>query len=219
MVRQHTYCGKTNTDGIGIGIACAKSCKICTCDDDIYFSFVLDSGESKSCDWLKNNYSRQQKYCQRECDGDHPFIGSACPESCHWCPVLAAPTVLPTPTPTKSNAGCQNDDHFMFKNEWGLTRGCDWLKNNQAKQHKYCDSKNADGINIDVACADACDKCCEDDLVFTFVSHLGETKSCGWLKDNEYMQDKYCSRECNEYPFIGDACPESYKWCPLERKF
>ena len=85
--RQQEYCGKTNAHGMAIGIACANSCGSCSCEDDLGFSFLLDSGESKSCDWLKDDQFKQQKYCQRACDGEYSFIGNACPESCDWCPV------------------------------------------------------------------------------------------------------------------------------------
>jgi hypothetical protein len=221
QVRQHRYCDKTNADGVAISIACAKSCNNCLCKDDLSFRFaLLGSGESKSCEWLKGNYLRQQKYCQRECDdGEYAFIGSACSESCRWCPVVSvSPSTVPTLTPTKSIVICNNDDHFRFQNEFGHNRSCDWLVGNTFLKQKYCDKTNVNGMEIGVACAQACAECCGDDLKFIFLTEHGESRSCDWLKDDYYRQQTYCPRECDEYPFIGNACPDSCNWCPKERK-
>ena len=126
------------------------------------------------------------------------------------------PTTVPSTKPSNTPVvECKNDALFRFLNDQGYHRSCDWLKGDETKQHIYCDQKNKDGIVIGEACVESCNNCpCKDDESFTFVDDIGDRRTCAWLKGNEHLKHEYCSRECNGYTFIGNACVESCDWCP-----
>jgi len=140
--RIETYCILDD-----VSSACRQSCNVCvanptpspSCEDDPSFTFILDIGQTKFCNWLTANpratSKRIGKYCVKE------DVGSGCPQSCDLCATV-----------------CQDDPNFTFTLINGKRQKCRWLTANGDKidfrTGIYC-------VRDDVsnACAESCSSC------------------------------------------------------------
>ena len=116
-----------------------------------------------------------------------------------------------------ASTNCGNDKTFKFLANNGNYKGCGWLKNNHARQGRYCEKETSDGVHIGTACAESCNKCassCGDVQTFTFFNDDHKSVSCDWLTGDESKTKLYCPRPCAGFDFIGNACPKSCNWCP-----
>jgi Uncharacterized protein conserved in bacteria len=172
------------------------------CEDDSSFTFILDNGNTRTCDWLTTNADRASARLAKYCVKDD--VGSACRLSCSFC------VANPTPSPS-----CEDDPSFTFVLDNGNTRFCPWLTRNadatSTRIGKYC-------VKDDVGsgCPQSCNMCppsCKDDPTFTFVLDNGNTRECRWLTMNssktEVRTRKYCAKDD-----VNSACAESCNSCP-----
>jgi len=114
------------------------------CADDPIFTFKLDSGPEKKCDWLLKNKRKQKVRFNKYCDRGH--VKTACKNSCQYCTCEDVP-----------------GSSFTLKN--GRTQTCDWFTTNDnnsiRRQYIYCfeeDNKLA-ASEIGNKCVESCGFC------------------------------------------------------------
>lgn len=83
--RKSSYCNRHEVKTL-----CPLSCDFCECKDDPTYTFdLVNSGETRHCNWLSLNKAkkdvRMSKYCTKSFDNGALY--NACTESCGLCPV------------------------------------------------------------------------------------------------------------------------------------
>eukprot|EP00557_Chaetoceros_sp_GSL56_P001755 CAMPEP_0176487634 /NCGR_PEP_ID=MMETSP0200_2-20121128/6252_1 /TAXON_ID=947934 /ORGANISM="Chaetoceros sp., Strain GSL56" /LENGTH=378 /DNA_ID=CAMNT_0017884507 /DNA_START=436 /DNA_END=1568 /DNA_ORIENTATION=+ len=84
---------------------CPITCGVC-CQDDPNYILLRNNGMYASCDWLSENQSRKDRYCDTY--NSDAWVWSACPLTCSRCksyvslPPSHQPSDLPSGTPTQS---------------------------------------------------------------------------------------------------------------------
>jgi hypothetical protein len=191
--RKDKYCAYGN-----VKFGCQKTCVSCaeTCADKITnpdntdFTFILDIREPVVCTWLTDNYkkveSRQAKYCSRGAE-----VGTDCPESCGFCPVV-------TPTPSAPNGA--------------PVTGAPTKSPTSAPAIKPTNTDKTPSANPTRPPS------CADDAYFSFNldKDLDEIyfddMYCTWLTENYNKKDKRIAKYC-DYGSVKFGCQKTCESC------
>lgn len=136
-----------------IGNKCVKSCGFCVegtqteCrPDNKSFTFKLDTGKEKKCEWITKNESKLQKRFDKYCYRGH--VRGACGSSCRFCT-------------------CEDNIDFRFVTNQGKQVECNWLtkkdESTNARRWKYCYENKDPQVASEIGnqCVSSCGFCSE----------------------------------------------------------
>jgi len=82
-----------------VALGCPISCGVC-CENNLNYSFTVNTGSVKKCRWLYANEDRKMDWCEEFSNGRK--VKRGCPKVCDACfpKITATPTAVPTFLPT-----------------------------------------------------------------------------------------------------------------------